>query len=324
MQITIFFQMKSIKHYLLLIFLLVVIVLLIWNRLRARIDIKIPIENIKTVFFIWLILCCIILIIAIILVIMVQQKKTHTFVEKYIDMKFIFKRELTKVLSTLQLDMHFRKSLKYFAIHNKVLIYWYCISLSIKVLLLILFTIDVCYFNQIHYFFKMLPLLIFPLCTNIYLRLLEHSNRIDWPRIDQSIQICISTPGSLYLTVIHLEEYLNIAVSDYLKNLPQTECVIGLTPEFREYSLKQSPGKKINYKLTREDFKNALRRLTLRHSILYTFNEQKIRYTKRIRILSYSLYFLNYLYIIYVSDSTLFNSISFYIFVEEPFSGMFF
>ena len=102
---------------------------------------------------------------------------------------------------------------------------------------------------------------------------------------------------------------------------------ITLDPDY-VYKWEIYTGKKLNYEKTLFNYKKKIERLLLNYIVICRFENQKNIYDLYVNIIIRLVYLLGWSYIFYLSDPLTFRAIIYfffkiYLYMEEPFSGLF-
>jgi len=65
----------------------------------------------------------------------------------------------------------------------------FCFVFIPRIILVLIFVIEMCYFNKIHYFITLLPLLIMPLCYKVFLKLCESFSERNLPLVEEELMV---------------------------------------------------------------------------------------------------------------------------------------
>lgn len=330
----------KLKDFLLVLLGILLITFIVWNRLiRIRIPKDLPLQLNE------LTLICYSIIIISLLYLVIRTIK-YTIVDLKTREPSVVNNIITFVYSTplIELDAFIKrlpfvndKSDYYqykfitYCIDNFWNYFWIYFFTGIvpKGLVALIFCIDVFYFHKLYYFYLALSLLIISMSSSYIFYSLKLLFDEKCEMMNKRILIQSLEPNVENVTLqIYAQEMMRrrlLIVDNEFK------CVITVSPEYIDNIFKVNgydrKTQKFNHTKALIDFKEIVDSLCDHYTLIYLYEREKIKYDNWVNIIISSLYLIGWSYILFtslqVSTIDTFQVLNTYIYIEEPFSGLF-
>lgn len=311
--------MKSIKQFFVIFIVTITVFYIIINRFIIKDDQILPYKINIVKFLIFLTIIFIYTILALFALLKISLNENSYFSK--------FKEEFDKNFNFIILFID--KSFKDFddiyhflRVENKNFLFntYLLINLNIRLIVFIVFFIEVFIFFKISYFFKLLPFLLLPFIFKLFLYLIKRYLEIYVEQLTPKVQPIVSE-GTL-----SLELYVKRMAMKLTTKEENVEVFIALDPDYVDAWETQN-NKKMNLESTCIKFKSIIEDFIINYSVITDFENAKKHIEVYFNFIIRLGYLITWSFVLYINDpSTFFTIINFIInindIIEEPFSGL--
>jgi hypothetical protein len=305
---------------------MILLTLLLWNRVfRTRVPKELPLNlnefNFSIYFWITLTFFCLVIYT---ILSFFRKKRTQ------LNLASIFSESL------INLDT-FIKSSSYLRRINDAYLYQFLFYLSKiqnlnlylvivpKIIVVIIFIVELFIFQQLKIFYLSIILLLLPLIFRYMIHTYEELYDSQCLLLDERLFLFCHEPLN---DDIDIHEFVDLTIkANLVKPTTKFNCTITLSEIYIAHVCKKNNTDPLFYdrKNALIDFTNMVHNLCNHYKFIYKIKEQKKKYDPWINLIVYSLYFIGWFYILYVSFHTLpvdaFINL-FFLDNIEPFSSM--
>jgi len=314
------------KNTLIFISFISIVIILFYQKLTIKESVELPLKVYTFTNLMYLILIFIVLLLAILAIIIRPKIDSNNYYLNFIEK---IKQNLDFLITYIDIKfINFDEIYRYFGFNKKKLFQCYILAnWGIRMIVFIVFILDIFYFNHLAYFYKILPLMLIPFSFQLIFYFIKRYFDIQCHELSPKVQ-----PFVLYTTtkvsgIISLKDYIHQTSLKLLK-IPgePSKGTILLDPDYIQ-QWEISTGKTLDQEKTLSNYKKKLERLFLNYIVIYRFESQKTFYALYFNILIRFGYFLGWSYVFYLSDPLSFYaiinvSLNIYRYIKEPFSEL--
>jgi len=200
-----------------------------------------------------------------------------------------------------------------------------------KIIVVLIFLIDVFYFHKIFHFYKFLPLLFLPLMLRYFLYYYNNVFEKECQDLDKRISIhCYDITDNNMTTEISLSFYIKDIVIKKKQNKKPLDCLITVSLRFiqklfeeKGYDMQKHT---FNHKKALIIYHKIINELLMIQSMQYLYTLEKTKYDPFVNLCIYTIYCFTWSYILGTSPMPpeLLDTFSFLLEIVdkiEPFSG---
>lgn len=190
-----------------------------------------------------------------------------------------------------------------FIFNNKYFIGYFLLKYAPKIIIALVFLLDIFYYNKFFYFYWSLPLLLLNLLTQYFIYIcFEDYNKFVTLAEEKLEIIDIKTPEDKnMILMLSIKEYLNNIINIHLKNETNPyEKKIGLTYQyFKTIPDELLKTKKINFIAVKDYYRSYLLFAEILHTLRWALNTFDTKINPKVNLFVYSCYFVGWGYILY-------------------------